>query len=150
MHLLRTIQPLVFACVFLAHPALRAQNVTVLVLDAKNGKPQEGARIQYSCTSVGAPFSYAKTNGEGIAEFKYPCDSKDVLLVSVYPRSPKEQCGGPVPLNMESIYTGVITEPDAAGGIGCPTKVSKKLKAVPGQVVIFVKKPSWYQSHIAG
>lgn len=150
MRLVRTLQTLLFACV-LVHPLLRAQNVTVRILDAKNGKPQEGARIRYFCTTArGTPFSYAKTNVDGIAEFKYPCDSKDVLLVSVHPRSPKEQCGGPVPLNVESISMGVITKPDAAGGIGCPTKVSKKLKAIPGQVVIFVKKPSWYQSHIAG
>jgi hypothetical protein len=121
------------------------------VLDAKNGKPQEGAKVRYFCLYYPrSPFRYATTKADGIAEFQYPCDSKDVMLVSVYPRRPKEQCGGPIPLNMKSISTGVITDPTAAGGIWCPTKISKKLQPVPGQVIIFVKKPTWYQSHIAG
>ena len=38
----------------------------------------------------------------------------------------------------------------AAGNIWCPNKVSKILKTAPGLVVIFVKKPTWWQPHVAG
>jgi len=47
------------------------------------------------------------------------------------------------------MQVGVISKPTADGGIWCPAKVSKKLKPIPGQVIIFVKKPTWWQKHVA-
>jgi hypothetical protein len=48
------------------------------------------------------------------------------------------------------VSAGFLSKPDAAGGIWCPTKISRTLKPVPGQVIMFVKKPTWWQSHVAG
>ena len=62
---------------------------------------------------------------------------------------PKEECGGEVDTTFKEIVTvGVISPPDAAGEMQCPTKISRKLKPVPGQVIIFIKKPNWFQPHV--
>jgi hypothetical protein len=61
---------------------------------------------------------------------------------------PKEECGSVAVLTLKEILSvGVINPPDGAGQMVCPTKISKKLKPVPGQVILFIKKPSWMQSH---
>jgi hypothetical protein len=36
------------------------------------------------------------------------------------------------------VSVGFVSKPDSAGGIWCPTKVSRTLKPVPGQVIMFV------------
>jgi hypothetical protein len=63
----------------------------------------------------------------------------------------KTQCGGVEPLTLQQISsTGNLSNPSSDGNIWCPTKISQKLKPVPGQVTIFIKKPTWYQVHVAG
>jgi hypothetical protein len=90
------------------------------------------------------------TNNEGLTTFSNPCSDEEEIEISTYPPDKKEQCGvGPITLK-EILSVGAIAQPDAAGGIGCPTRVSKALKPIPGQVIMFVKKPTWWQSHVAG
>jgi hypothetical protein len=92
----------------------------------------------------------ALTNSDGIAKLANPCIAEEDIEISVYPPNKKEQCGvGPITLK-EILSVGAVAQPDAAGGIWCPTKVSRTFKPVPGQVIMFVKKPTWWQSHFAG
>ena len=128
----------------------------VLVLDALNGKPQANVEVEYFCT--GPPRNLAPnrfiTNNEGIAKISNLCNDKQKLEISVYPPNKKEQCGDDaITIFNDAASVGFINDPSATGGIGemwCPTKVSKTLKPVPGQVIMFVKKPTWWQSHVAG
>jgi hypothetical protein len=74
-----------------------------------------------------------------------------VIEIAVFPPNKKEQCGGDAGMTFNDVASGgFVSKPDSAGGIWCPTKVSRTLKPVPGQVTIFVKKPTWWQSHVAG
>jgi len=67
------------------------------------------------------------------------------------PRDHKEGCGGGVGTTLEEIQSVVVLrKPDSDGGIWCPTKVSRNLTTGPGEVILFVKKPIWWQSRVAG
>ena len=130
-----------------------AQDLKVLVLDALNGKPQANVKVEYFCSNPrllhNSEHKMTSTSNEGLAAFPNPCSDEEEIEIAVYPRE-KEECGvGPVTLK-EILSVGFIAKPDADGGIWCPTKVSRTLKPVPGQVVLFVKKPTWWQSHVAG
>jgi hypothetical protein len=87
-----------------------------------------------------------------LAEITYFCGEEQKIEISLFPSDRKEQCGGgPTPPKFQEISSvGVVRKPDADGGIWCPTKVSKKLKPVPGQIIMFINKPTWWQSHVAG
>ncbi len=140
------------AGVLFSQDGMMNQSLNVLVLDALDGKPQPNVKVEYYC--VGLPRNSgpnrAITNNEGFAKISNFCSDKQEIDISVYPPNKKEQCGvGPITLK-EILSVGAVAQPDAAGGIWCPTKVSKSLKPVPGQVIIFVKKPTWWQSHVAG
>jgi hypothetical protein len=136
--------------VILAPAVLVAQNVEVLVLDALSGKPQSGVEVHYFCQSRTHNFLPADsdiTNSEGLAIVSYPCkgDQKIEFWVTA---SKKEECGELNAVTLTEIFsTGIISQPDAEGQMQCPTKISRKLKPVSGQIVIFIKKPSWWQSH---
>ena len=59
---------------------------------------------------------------------------------------PKEQCGELQAVTLKEISEiGIVGPPDGEGEMHCPTKISRKLKPVPGQVIIFIKKPSWWR-----
>ena len=131
---------------------MSAQDLRVLVLDASNGKPQAKVKVEYFCTRPqhNSAHQWTQTNGEGFLTFSNPCSEEEEIEITIYPTDHKEQCGvGAVTLK-DILSVGVVAQPDAAGGIWCPTKVSKNLKPVPGQVILFVKKPTWWQSHVAG
>lgn len=129
-----------------------AQSIKVVVLDALDGKPQPDVRVYYLCDEI--PHSvdtYVVTDVTGIAEVHYPCHPGVKIELSAVPKSKKEGCGGGVEAAIGDIEsTGLISSPDSAGGIWCPTKVSRRLKPNPGRVTLFIKKPTWWQSHIAG
>ena len=130
-----------------------AQDLKVLVLDALNGKPQANVEVEYFC--AGPPLNSkpktATTNIDGFAEISNYCNDNQKIEISVYPPNRKEQCGDDAVMTFnEVVSAGFVSKPDSAGGIWCPTKVSRTLKPVPGQVILFVKKPTWWQSHIAG
>lgn len=131
----------------------QAPEIKVLVLDALNGKPQADVEVEYFC--AGPPLNSAekrvRTNHEGRAGISILCNDKQKIEISVFPSGKKEQCGGDTGMTANEVaLTGFISKPDSAGNIWCPTKVSKKLNPVPGQVTIFVKKPTWWQAHVAG
>jgi hypothetical protein len=131
---------------------MMAQDLQVLVLDALNGKPQANVEIEYFCTRPQHNTAHrtARTNNEGLATFVNPCSNDEEIEMAIYPPDKKEQCGvGPITLK-EIQTVGVVSKPDADGGIWCPPRVSRTLKPVPGQVILFVKKPTWWQSHVAG
>jgi hypothetical protein len=136
--------------IFFAPSVLVAQNVKVLVLDALSGKPQSGVEVHYFCQS-GAhnflPEDSDITNSEGLAIVSYPCKEDQKIEFSVT-ALPKEECGGLDTVTFKEISSvGIISAPDGEGQMQCPTKISRKLKPISGQVIIFVKKPSWWQSH---
>lgn len=146
-------------------PSPEHKQFSVLVLDALNGKAQAGFEVLSSCESKGlskSDFEQAKkTDPNGIAQIPFRCNKNDRIQLSVTQRSisnnyessdgyDKQECGYLEPQSLEQILTvGLISKPTAAGGIWCPTKISKKMNPVPGQVIIFVKKPTWWQVHVA-
>jgi len=136
---------------FLSAGILEAQNFKVLVLDAVSGKPQEKMQVNFFCQDGkrNYPVEEDDTDSEGVVTLFYACKGKEAKIVIDVAGLPKEQCGGSaVEATFEEIsLKGIIHAPDAAGEMHCTTKISRKLKPVPGQVVIFVKKPSWAQSH---
>ena len=130
-----------------------AQDLKVLVLDALNGKPQANVKVEYFC--VGPPSNSTSkavlTDDKGLASISNFCSDQQKVEILLFPSDKKEQCGGDAGMSFSDVLSGgFLSHPDSAGGIWCPTKVSKGLKPVPGQVTLFVKKPTWYQSHIAG
>jgi hypothetical protein len=132
-----------------------AQDLKVLVLDALDGKPQVNVKVESLC--AGPPRNFggkpAFTNDKGIATISHVCNEKQVIEIEVFPPNKKEQCGSDAKTNFSEVTSvGFLSDPssEAIGGMWCPTKVSRTLKPVPGQVILFVKKPTWYQSHIAG
>jgi len=129
------------------------QNLNVLVLDALDGKPQANVKVESLC--AGPPRNFwgksAFTNDKGIATVSYVCSDNQAIEIEVFPPNRKEQCGDDVNAKFNDVVSeGFISNPSAGGGIWCPNKVSKNLKPVPGQVILFVKKPTWWQSHVAG
>ena len=152
MRSLWIIYGLLFGCMLSCNRGVMAQDLRVLVLDALDGKPQANVQVAYSCTRTqhNSAHKRALTSNDGSAKFSNPCSAEEEIEISIYPPSKKEQWGvGSVTLK-EILSVGVVAQPDAAGGIRCPTKVSKTLKPMPRQLIMFVKKPTWWQSHVAG
>jgi hypothetical protein len=134
-------------------PRIMAQDIKVLVLDALSGKPQANVKVESFC--IGPPRNFgaqkAFTDTAGFANLSNTCNDKQKIEIQAFPPNRKEQCGDDVSINVNDAKSvGFISNPSSAGGIWCPTKVSKTLKPVPGQVIMFVKRPTWYQSHVAG
>ena len=141
---------LIAVVVCLPSLSLMAQNFKVLVLDAVNGKPQSNMHVGFFCQDSARNYSSEEddTDDEGVVVVPYSCKGEEPKIVIDVTGLPKEQCGGGVIATFEEISSrGIISAPDAAGEMHCRTKISHKLKPVPGQVIIFVKKPSWWQSH---
>lgn len=156
-HLFRTLMIGETACVLLfATPGTLAGQTPsfhVLVLDALDGKPQANVEIEPLCAGLPRNFSEETvlTNDRGIATILYACGEKQEIEIAAFPPNKKEQCGGDAGMTFNDVVSmGFLSKPNSDGGIWCPTKVSKKLKLVPGQAIIFVKKPTWWQSHVAG
>lgn len=129
---------------------LEAQSFKVLVLDAVSGKPQENMQVHFYCQDSRRNYSVEEddTDSEGVVIIPYRCKGEDPEIAIFVTGLPREQCGGDGADTYERISSkGIISAPDAAGEMHCTTRVSRKLKPVPGQVIIFVKKPSWWQSH---
>ena len=115
---------------------VQAQSLKVLVLDALDGKPQANVKVEYFC--MGPPINSTPkttvTDNEGTALISNFCSDKQEIDISIYPPNKKEQCGvGPITLK-DILSVGAVAT----------------LKPVPGQVIMFVKKPTWWQSHVAG
>jgi hypothetical protein len=149
----------VLSAVFLAALG-RAQTFKVRVLDALNGKPYNNLPINYYCFSEGQHKIAIKsiaTGSNGFAEVNYECQKGERIYILTGALDGKstwtgkiEECGSLEPQTIEQILNvGVISKPTAAGGIWCPAKVSEKLKPIPGQVILFAKKPTWWQKHVA-
>jgi hypothetical protein len=156
MRFLRYLYWFLIVGMFSSQSKVMAQDLKVLVLDALNGKPQVGVEVSFICTGKipSTPSRSVKpvfSNSEGLAKITNICSNEEEIELSIFPPEPKEQCGGPISFTFRELSSvGIISKPDSDGGIWCPTKVSKKLKPVPGQVIVFVKKPTWWQSHVAG
>lgn len=147
----RTILSLIFIFV-VSSTANHVPKFKVLVLDALDGRPQAAMNISFLCGEIPHETNLRVTTDEnGVAEVPYSCKSGSKIEVVAVGNIRKEGCGGGIMATIEDITsTGVVSKPDSAGSIWCPTKVSARLKPVPGQVTLFVKKPTWWQSHIAG
>jgi hypothetical protein len=140
------------ACMLSCNRGMMAQDLQVLVLDALDGKPEANVEVEYFCTRTQHNSAHKRTltNNEGLAKVSNLCSDEEEIEISIYPPNKKEQCGvGPITVK-DILSVGVVGKPDAAGGIWCPTRVSRTLEPVPGQVIMFVKKPTWWQSHVAG
>ena len=146
---------LLFACMLTFARGMAAQELQVLVLDALDGKPQANVKVEPLCAGLprNFPGKTAFTNDKGIATISYVCNEKQLIEIAVFPPNKKEQCGADAKTNWnDAASVGFVSDPSSTtiGGMWCPNKVSKNLKPVPGQVTIFVKKPTWWQSHVAG
>jgi hypothetical protein len=140
-------------CLLFCTHSMMAQDLQLLVLDALDGKPQANVKVEYFCT--GPPRNSAPTgsitDNDGSAKISNLCNDKQKIEISIYPPNRKEQCGDDAVMSFNDVISvGFLSKPDAAGGIWCPTKVSRTLKPVPGKAIMFVKKPTWWQSHVAG
>ncbi|MGD0629048.1 MAG: hypothetical protein ABR987_06840 [Terracidiphilus sp.] len=128
--------------------------ITVLVLNDFSGKPYEGIEVDYFCEDghVWSPSQKTTTNASGLAKIAFPCASDVKFKVSTYIEGDElAECGEMEGQTLQKILeTGVISDPRAAGGIWCPARISKRMKPVPGGVIIFLKKPTWWQVHVAG
>jgi hypothetical protein len=139
-----------------AQPAAPAINsrVKVLVLDALSGQPHEGIEVFDVCEDGGtfSPSQKTKTDASGIASVTPSCPSDVKVRVSTYIEGDKlSECGAMEGQILQKILeVGIVSDPRAAGGIWCPATISKKIKPVPGQVILLVKKPTWWQVHVAG
>lgn len=131
--------------------AASAQEVRVLVLDALNGKPQSGAKVYSQCEGAlhTSEVDLDVTDATGSAIIEWHCaEDERLILWSIAP--PKEQCGDPDSLTVRRIASvGYVARPDGLG-MSCPTKIGRRLKPVPGQVILFIKKPTWWQAHFGG
>jgi len=132
----------------LAPTAVVAQDVRVLVLDAVNGKPQRGAKVHHYCETETRnifPVETDITNSDGIAIVPYSCKENQKMSFFVT-ALPKDECSDLRAVTFKQIFEeGIISSPDGEGEMQCTTKVSRTLKPVPGQVIIFIKKPSFWQ-----
>lgn len=136
-----------------SHSAAQTLAFRLLVLDALNGEPQSGVRVEYFCEGEGFRGDSINTASDGKAEIPSKCKCKNGtrIEISELPPGNKEECGGVDALTIGEILTkGFISEPTGAGNIWCPNKQRRRLRAVPGQVTVFVKKPTWWQAHVAG
>jgi hypothetical protein len=154
-----TLYLIVLSAIFLGALA-RAQTFKVRVLGALDGKPYNDIPIIYNCDDQAqfkVTWKRTVTDSNGFAAIPYECREDKRIKIDTFISNGEtiwagkvEECGWLEPQSIEQIMqVGVISKPTAAGGIWCPTKVSKKLKPIPGQVIIFVKKPTWWQSHVA-
>ena len=152
MSFLRNLLPLVIASMLSTVGSSDAATIRVLVLDALDGKAQAEVKVGYLCDEIPHTTNYAITNNDGIAEVPFSCQPGKKIVLWAVPKTPKKEgCGDGAAATLNEIeVVGVISKPDSDGGIWCPTKISQKLTAVPGQVTLFVKKPTWWQSHVAG
>ena len=135
-----------------------AQTFKVRVLNALNGQPYLGVAVTYHCEGQGwDPSKRVLTGSNGDADINYSCEPDTRIKIDLWTSSPNspwdgkiEECGDLEPQSIKQILEiGVISNPTADGGIWCPAKISKTLRPVPGQVIIFVKKPTWWQRNIA-
>lgn len=146
----RTIRSIALLAILYSGGALIAQKFTVVVLDALNSRPQAGVLVNYSCEGQGwSPSDEVRTDNNGSAEVPFPCGKVDRIELSVFAPDWKQnayarsQCGGLGAISLEEILSaGIVGNPSADGNIWCPTKISRKLKPVPGRVTIFIKKPT--------
>ena len=123
----------------------------VLVLDALNVEPQPQVTVDYFCEGQGFKGDSVKTGSDGKAEIPYKCKDGARIEILLIPPGNKDECGGVDALKISDILaSGFISEPTGAGNDWCPNKQRRKLHTVPGQVTVFVKKPTWWQAHVAG
>lgn len=150
--ILLSVAPTTVAAQSLSGRQSDSPRVRVLVLDALDGKPQAGVNVDYLCDEIPhSTTTHEITDKTGIAEVPFSCRPGNKIELVAVPNNRKEGCGGGVAATLQVIESvGVISEPDSAGSIWCPTKISRKLTPIPGQVTLFVKKPTWWQSHVAG
>ena len=139
----------------------RAQTFKVRVLDALRGSPYNDMPVNSFCFREGERTHTSNrttlTDSNGVAEILYDCKKGETinLLTGALDGKSKwtgkvEECGYLDSLTIEQILNvGVVSNPSAPGGIWCPAKISKKMKPIPGQVIIFAKKPTWWQKHVA-
>jgi hypothetical protein len=131
--------------------AYAGQSFRVLVLDALDGKPQAGVMVDYFCEGQGyGAGREVRTNLQGLAEIPFTCSTEtkiELRVNSVTTPMDKWECGGLRALTLEEILrSGVMSKPNS-DGFWCPARVSRTLRPVPGQVILFIKRPSWLQNH---
>lgn len=137
---------------FNASMSVDAQKIKVWVLDASDGRSYGDIEIRSFCEEGGtsSPAQSMKTNAYGLAEVPFTCASGTKLKVSTHIEGDKlSECGEMEGQTLEQLLkVGYISDPRAAGGIWCSAKVSKKMRPVPGAVVLFVKNPRWSPAHV--
>jgi hypothetical protein len=131
--------------------AYASRSFRVLVLDALDGKPQAGVMVDYFCEGEGYDTTRSvRTSLQGLAEIPFTCGSGtriELRVNSVTTPMDKYECGGLGAIALQEILlSGVMSKPNG-DGFWCPARVSRTLRPVPGQVILFIKRPSWLQNH---
>ena len=148
----RILRPLLLVAALTTAAAAQTPAYKVLVLDAADGKPQEGIKVGYLCEGKGwEPQDEIRTGPDGIAVIPYTCEGGPPAIMLRVPASADVvECGRADSLDWsEVVNTGVVAEPPTGqGDMTCSRAISRKLKPVPGQVTTFVKKLNWWQLHV--
>ena len=147
----RTVTLLLLLTGVLSRMAYASQTFQVLVLDELDGKPQSGVMVDYFCEGQGYDATReVRTSLQGLAEIPFSCGSGTKIRLtvnSVTTPMDKYECGGLREVTLQEIsLVGVISKPNS-DGFWCPARVSRKLRPFPGRVILFIKRPSWLQSH---
>ncbi len=110
-----------------------------------------GIHVNYVCDN--SPHFQPRpvvTGNKGIAEIPYTCHANNTIEMWTYSPDGKRGCGGTIAETIGRIEaTGIVSNPGSSAGMMCSTRVSRKMKPTPGEVVLFVKKPNWWQSHVS-
>ena len=134
--------------VLLASPRCAAADISVRLLDARNGRPYAHRLIVLAFSKVPsyvvedipgfAPLK-AETNNNGIASFHVPDGSPG--FVQVLPQGNLDLCPDLPPVELRTIITsGLVSQCSAA--TGCRCKVAKSISAlvpIPAQVVLLAR-----------
>ncbi len=140
--------------VLFATPQCAAEDISVRLLDARNGRPYAHRLIVLAFHRVpsyvvedipgSAPLK-AETNNDGIASFHVPDGSP--RFVEVLPQGNLGLCSDLPPVELRTIITsGLVSHCSAA--TGCHCKVAKSISTLvltPGQVVLLARPRGIWQ-----
>jgi hypothetical protein len=126
------------SALILAAPVF-SQSITVFVVHAKNGRPLNGQPVDVYNADV-LPLRllhFGKTGADGLASVTLPVPAPEVISIH-----PGQWSGARNMYSVKEISTvGVISKNQCRGG----DKLEGKFQPKPGQIIVFVSPPRWWQ-----
>ena len=135
----------VFACVLLmlAGPVCVAQEITVRVINAANGRPMKKVTVMVS-GPPGPQIMLAvrrETDGTGEAHFTLPDPAPRYIVVNAILSSDHWDCGC-----LATAAPGELIQKGVVAPFGSkPTKAAASLKPTPGQVLFAMRPLSFFE-----